>query len=163
MKPTAVAVLALTAVLTVGCGGSTRSPHFQRASGWHILVTPGQTASAANVPLARRDRSQSFPSRTIASLPAQGVLIWIEWVRPRAADATLYRRLSLPLRVTQVENTGGPEGTSCPQATANCVLGHLSARESGWDTTVWIFTGAPRQSPAQVTTANAELARLRFG
>jgi hypothetical protein len=156
-----VALLALVA-MTAGCGGARPAPHFQAATGWHVLVEPGQAASAANVPLARGDRWQSFPSRTISSLPPHGVLIWIEWIRWRAA-ATLYPRKPLPLRVVQAMYTGGPEGTSCPRSSADCVLGHLSARESGWDTTIWIFSGAPRESSAQVATADTELARLRFG
>jgi hypothetical protein len=162
-------LLLAVAVVVAGCGGTRRAPYFQTAAGWHVLVEPGQTASAANVAFARSDRSQSFPTRTIASLPPRGVLIWIEWVRPRtsATDAGLYRQLSLPLRVSQTHASGAPsgvpEGTSCPSAAPDCALGQVSAMESGWDATVWIFSGAPRKSPAQIAAANSELARLSFG
>ncbi len=152
-------------MLLAGAFGASRgAPRFQAAAGWHVLVEPGQTASAANVRFAASDRSQSFPTRTIASLPRRGVLIWIEWGRPRGSSAArLYPRRALPLRVERAARTAAPEGTACPPASPSCAVGHLLARESGWDTDVWIFSGSPRPSSAQLAAIDSELGRLRFG
>ena len=77
-----LASLALVAV-TAGCGGTRPVPRFETAHGWQVIVEPGQTLSAANVPFAAADRSESGPTRTEASLPQHGVLIWVEWARRR--------------------------------------------------------------------------------
>lgn len=57
MKPQAVAMLALLAVLAAGCGG-TAKPHFRSATGWHLLSGQNELA-AANVQFAAPDRSMS--------------------------------------------------------------------------------------------------------
>jgi hypothetical protein len=165
MAPKAVAMLALVAAVAAGCGGAGQAPHFRAARGWHVLVEPGQTASAANVRFVRSDRHQSFPTRTIASLPPRGVLIWLEWVRPRktAVDTKLYPPRPLPLRVVPTTYIGAPEGTRCPSHEADCILDHLVQRESGWDSDLWIFVGSSRRSAAQIAAANSELAKLQFG
>lgn len=157
------AVLLAAVAIVAGCGGAERAPHFEAAKGWNVLVEPGQTAAAANVRFAPGDRTQSLPSRTIASLPPRGVLIWVEWVRPRksSAEARLYPRRTLPLRIEAAAGTGGPEGASCPPAAPDCFIRHLTARESDWDSDVWIFFGRDDPLPEDVAAADAELARLQ--
>lgn len=153
--------VAAAALVAPGCGGA-KAPHFQAATGWHVLVEPGQAAAAANVRFAAADRSQSLPNRTIASLPPRGVLLWVEWVRRRtdAADAKLYPQRPLPLRVEQAVDIGAPEGVRCPPTAPDCFIRHLTAREAGWDVDVWIFGGRDRPLPGDLAGADAELARL---
>lgn len=153
--------VAAVAIAAPGCGGA-RAPRFEGATGWNVVVEPGQTAVAANVRIAPGDRSQSLPSRTIASLPPRGVLLWLEWVHPRthAADAKRYPQRPLPLRVEQAADTGAPEGASCPSTAPDCFIRHLTAREAGWDLDVWIFFGRDLPLPGDLAAADAELARL---
>jgi hypothetical protein len=153
--PTIAAVVSALA----GCGGAGPAPHFQAATGWHVLVEPGRSASAANVSFASGDRAESAPAGTIASLPRRGVVIWIEWVR-RGQSSSLdrtYPKRALPLQVTDAADTGTPEGTRSPGA-----VRRLQVQGSGWNATVWIFFGAPKPSHRQVAAANSELSRFRI-
>ena len=156
-----VVLLTIAGVVSAlaGCGGAGPTPHFQAATGWHVLVEPGQTASAANVSFASGDRAESVPVGTIASLPRRGVVIWIEWVR-RGGSPSLdktYPKRALTLQISEAANTGTPEGTSSPGA-----VRRLRVQDSGWNATVWIFFGASKPSQRQVAAANWELSRLRI-
>jgi hypothetical protein len=120
------------------------------------------------VPFVPADRRESAPTRTEASLPRRGVLIWMEWARRRNSPSAekLYRRRSPPLKVDEAAHTSDPEGMACPPAAQSDCFGavrHLTARESGRDFDLWIFFGSGKPSSAEVAAANAELARLRFG
>jgi hypothetical protein len=158
-------LLAAAAVVTIsaGCGGSGHPPTFQGANGWHVLVEPGQIVSAANVPFAAGDRSQSAPTRTVSALPRRGVLIWTEWLRRGNVppEDRQYPRRSSPLRVQEADPSAA-KGFSCPRtAQAGCVR-RLLADSSGWDLTVWIFFGSGKPSSTEVATTNSELARLEL-
>jgi hypothetical protein len=151
-------------VIAAGCGGARQAPHFQGTGGWHLIVEPGQIVSAANVPFAAADRSQSAPTRTVASLPARGIVIWVQWIRRgrvRAEDRQ-YPRRSLPLRVQSMATTQ-PEGLTCPPASGNgCATRALQAASERWDVAVWVFFGTARPSIAMLAAADHELAQLRF-
>ena len=145
-----------------GCGGAGRAPHFEAGRGWHVLVEPGQIVSAANVPFAAADRSQSAPARTVAGLPPDGIAIWVEWLRRgkyRAADRS-YPERPLPLRV---EETGpaAAKGFTCPRAAQAGCARRLTASASGWDITLWVFFGHGKPSAAQLRAADTELSRFR--
>ncbi len=159
---TAVVVLLVTA-LTAGCGGASR-PDFAQAHGWHVLAEPGQIVSAANVPFASADRSQSAPIRTVASLPRQGIVIWVQWLRRGKvpAEDRHFSRRSLPLRVQGMAAVQ-PEGFTCPPSSGNgCSTRAIQAASTRWDVAVWVFFGTAHPSSATVAVANRELAQLRF-
>jgi hypothetical protein len=158
-------LLGFLAVLAVGCGGTEQTPHFQVADGWHVIVEPGQIVSAANIPFAAADRSESAPTRTVASLPPRGIVIWVQWRQRRRirAEDRQYPRRSLPLRVQSMARTQ-PEGFACPPSSGNgCATQALQAASARRDIAVWIFFGSGKPSSAQIAAANAELARLSFG
>jgi len=159
----AAAVVALLAALAAGCGGSSR-PGFAQARGWNVITEPGQIVSAANVPFARADRSESAPVRTVASLPRPGIVIWVQWLRRGRlpAEDRHYPRRPLPLRVASMTAVA-PEGFTCPRlARHGCSTRALQARSEQWDVAVWVFFGAADPLPMQVAAADAELARLRL-
>jgi hypothetical protein len=147
----------------VGCGGSSQSPAFQRANGWHVLVEPGQIVSAANVPFAAADRSQSAPTHTVAALPHHGIVIWVQWQRRGKfpAQDRQYRRELPPLRVHDMAPVE-PEGFACPQASSGCSTRANLAASKSWDVAVWVFFGTVEPSRGMVAAANRELARLQF-
>jgi hypothetical protein len=160
----AAAVVALVLSLAAGCGGGGR-PHFEGASGWHLLSRDGELA-ASNVPFAEQDRSfLSVPSHTVGSLPRRGVVMWLLAIRRRPAYDKKFP--AIPLRVAQTVATNPPEGFSCPPAgQARCfdaggAIRRLQARDSRWDIGLTIFFGTDHPSSAQVAAANAELARFR--
>ncbi|HUJ54491.1 MAG TPA: hypothetical protein VLW49_00705 [Gaiellaceae bacterium] len=144
----AAAVVALVLSLAAGCGGGGR-PHFEGASGWHVIAEPGQIVSAANVAFAAADRAQSAPIHTVASLPRRGILIWVQSARGRKLK-------SVPLRVEYMA-TSRPEGFACPGTTRA-----LQTGRKGWDVYVWVFFGAKHPPESIVAAANAELARFSF-
>jgi hypothetical protein len=154
----------LLAVLAVGCAGATvRAPHFQAAKGWHVHAEPGQVVSAANVSFATIDLSQSAPTRTVASLPRTGILVWVQWVRRGTSTGRdrQYRKTT-SLRVQSMA-TVEPEGFTCPVSSGNgCATRALQAASSRWNVAVWVFFGTEDPSGATLAAANRELARLRF-
>lgn len=156
--------LALVAVLAAGCGGAAK-PHFRAASGWQAIAEPGQIVSAADVPFAEADRSESAPIRTVASLPRRGAVIWVQWVRRGefpAKDRRYYPIRPLPLRVQGMAPVE-PEGFTCPAASGNgCATRVLQAASRRWDVAVYVFFGTAHPSGSIVAAANAELARLSF-
>jgi hypothetical protein len=157
-------LLGFLAVLAVGCGGTEQTPHFQVADGWHVIVEPGQIVSAANIPFAAADRSESAPTRTVASLPPRGIVISVQWLRRRRlrAEDRQYPRSSLPLRVQSMARTQ-PEGFTCPPSSGNgCATRALQAASKRWDVAVWVFFGTAHPSMATVAAAGHELAHLRF-
>ena len=165
MRPASALLAAATALAVVsGCGASGGVPHFQAASGWHVLVEPGQIVSAATVPFAAADRSQSAPTRTVASLPRRGAVIWVQWLRRGKvpAEDRQYPRGSLPLRVQRMAPTQ-PEGFTCPPSSGNgCATRAMQAASGRWDVAVWVFFGTAHPSRATVAAANRELANLRL-
>jgi hypothetical protein len=149
----------------VGCGGSSQSPAFQRVKRWHVLVEPGQIVSAANVPFAAADRSQSAPTHTVAALPHHGIVIWVQWQRRGtfSGEDRQYPREAPPLRVMPDMAPVEPEGFACPQASSSgCSTRADLAASKSWDVAFWVFFGTAKPSRGTVAAANAELARLRF-
>jgi hypothetical protein len=149
--------------LVAGCGGG--SPHFQGAAGWHALSRHGELA-VANVPFAASDRSMaSPPSRTVAALQRDGIVIWTMY--HRAGDSH-YPRRTLPLRVEQGVASLPFEGFRCAPAvtTSRCYdasgsIRHLQARSGSYAIDLYVFFGTDHPTSASVAAANAELARLR--
>ena len=157
-------MVVLAALLASGCGGAAR-PRFRAASGWHVIAEPGRIISAANVPFAASDRSQSAPFHTVASLPKDGVLIWVQSIRRNEVPARRqrnYPRRSLPLRVEGMA-TVRPEGFTCsPARGSRCATRALQAGGAQWDVALWVFFGVAHPSRPTVAAANAQLARLSF-
>jgi hypothetical protein len=162
----AVALLAISlAVAAVaGCGGGASRPRFEPAADWHLLSGDGELA-AANVPFAGRDRSLSSPpSRTVATLPRSGVVIWAMFSR-----AGKDSRRALPLRLTGAARSNPFEGFSCAPAVslprcfaASGSVRRLAGRLDGYDVDLYVFLGTDRPSSAQLEAVDAELARLRL-
>src|SRR5690349_17685229 len=100
------AVLALVPLVASGCGGAAK-PRFQAANGWHLLSRQAELA-AANVPFAVADRSlASPPSRTVATLPRNGVVIWATFSRSGKLPP---RSTPLPLRLAEAMRSNPFEG-----------------------------------------------------
>jgi hypothetical protein len=166
MKPKAVAMLALVAVLAAGCGSAAK-PHFQSATGWQVLSGHNELA-AANVPFAAADRSTtSPPSRTVAALPRRGVLIWAMVSRPGQPPPGWSTPLPLRLRETFPSNPF--EGFKCASnvTTAACdsasgSVRHLQAWNGPYEVDLYIFFGTDHPKAAVIAAANAELARLQL-
>ncbi len=166
MKPKTVAMLALVAALAAGCGGSEK-PRFRSAAGWQVLSGHNELA-AANVPFAPADRSTtSPPSRTVATLPRRGVLIWAMVSRPGEPSPGLSTPLPLRLRETVPSNPF--EGFRCAPAvtTDNCdsasgSVRHLEAWVGRNYLDLYVFLGADRPPVTSIAAANAELARLQL-
>jgi hypothetical protein len=168
MVRTAVAPVLLVA-LAAGCGSAhpvppatnVQGPGFHSAAGWHVLgyglsqPPNAPDASAANVPFARADRSQSAPTRTEASLPRRGILIWAQ-LQPRWPQVDRRFPVRKPILRDAVPTSGmegfGPAGT----------IRRLEARTAGYDVDVLIFFGAKHPSAAVVAATNRELRRLFF-
>src|SRR5580765_7078546 len=164
MARIAAAVVALAALM-VGCGGGTK-PHFDSASGWHLLSGNAQLL-AANVPFAASARSLAGPpAGTVARLPRSGTVIWVI-VNP-AIDTDPTRR-RLPVRLDQTRPSTTFEGVRCAPAVtlSNCYAAsgsvrHLVGTYGSHDVDLYIFFGTDRPSRAQRASASAELARLRL-
>jgi hypothetical protein len=156
-----LAVVALVAV-TAGCGGGGK-PRFEHAADWHLLSGKGELA-AANVPFAKADRSlASPPSRTVETLPRQGVVIWA--LVSRAGKGS---RRALPLHLSEAVRTNPFEGFRCAPAvpssrcfSASGSVRRLAGRLAGYDIDLYVFLGTDRPSSAQISAVDAELARLR--
>jgi hypothetical protein len=158
-------IVATLAVVT-GCGGA--KPGFHSADGWHLLSGHGQVAAAKVVyaPANRRLVLTSPPSRTVASLPRDGTVIWA--MVTRGGNGHFPRR-QLPLRVEQGAPSNPFEGFPCAPAvaTSRCFAAsgfvwRLFGRYGRYDVDLYVFFGSDRPLPEQVAAADAELARLRL-
>jgi hypothetical protein len=164
MTPRAVATLALVAALAAGCGGAGH-PRFQSAAGWQLLSGQNDLA-AANVPFAAADRNTwpGPPSRTVATLPRRGVVIWAMVSRSRGPGST-----PLPLRLTEAVPSNPFEGFGCAPAVSEsrCYarsgsIRELRAQVGRYNVDLYVFFGTDHPAAASVRAANAELARLQL-
>jgi hypothetical protein len=168
----------VTAVIAAACasasGGVSRrvgiftgtGPGFQRSTGWHVVqnglseTDAASVATAATVPIARADRPpESAPTHTVASLPRDGILIWVQF-EPRgfARIDSHFPPAGLPLRLSEaVLLRGSPEGFQCQRA---CAVRTVEVSASGYDLGIFIFFGSSHPSHAMRTAADHELARL---
>jgi len=159
-----VAVTVALAALVAGCGGG--RPHFQSAAGWHLLSRDGELV-AANVPPAPVDKSlTSPPSRTVATLPRFGVVIWAMYLRDGNRHSP--RRL-LPMRVEHAVASNPFEGFRCAPAVtiARCYaasgsIWRLFGRYGSYAVDLYVFFGSDHPLPEDVAAADLELARLRL-
>jgi hypothetical protein len=166
MKPKAVAMLVLVAVLAAGCGGAGK-PRFQSAAGWQLLSGHNELA-AANVPFAPADRSlESPPSSTVAALPRRGVLIWAMVSHPGPPPPGW--STPLPLRLRETYRSNPFEGFRCAPAVTidNCdsasgSVRRLQAWSGPYEVDLFVYFGTDRPTSASVRAANAELARLQL-
>jgi hypothetical protein len=167
MKPKAVAMLALVAALAAGCGGAGK-PRFEPAPGWHLLSGRGQLAAAKvnYTPADRRLVLTSPPSRTVGSLPRDGTVIWVLYVR---GGNSHYPRRRLPLRVEQGAPSSPFEGFRCAPAvtTSRCYAAsgsnwRIFGRYGRYDVDVYVFFGTDHPPPELFAQADSELARLRL-
>jgi hypothetical protein len=164
MRRTTPATIALVAALSAGCGGAGK-PHFQSAVGWQLLSDRNDLA-AANVPFAAADRRiwPSPPSRTVATLPRRGVVIWAMVSRSPGPGST-----PLPLRLTEAQRSNPFEGFGCAPAVSatRCYaesgsIRRLGAQVGPYYVDAYVFFGTDRPEVTSIAAANAELARFRF-
>jgi len=157
--------LALLTLLAAGCGTAGK-PHFQSATGWHLLTRSDELV-AGNVEFAAQDRSlASPPSRTVATLPRDGIVIWAMLSR---SDKLLPGSTPLPLGLSEALPSNPFEGFRCapavPMSRCDAASGsvrRLVARLGHYYVDLYIFFGTDHPAAASVAAANAELARLRF-
>jgi hypothetical protein len=161
-------LLGIVATLAVGAGCGSGKPRFESAAGWHLLSGHGQLAAARVVyaPADRRLVLTSPPSRTVASLPRDGTVIWA--MVDRGGNSHFPRR-QLPLRVEQGAPSNPFEGFPCAPAlaTSRCFpasgsVWRVFGRYGRYDVDLYVFFGSERPLPEQVAAADAELARLRL-
>jgi hypothetical protein len=163
MRAKTTVLLILLALPAAGCGGSGK-PRFQPAAGWQLLSGTNELA-ATNVPFAAADRSMaSPPSRTVATLPRSGIVVWAMVSRSAGPGST-----PLPLRLTEMLPSNPFEGFRCAPAVSesHCYarsgsIRQLRAQIGRYYVDLYVFFGTDRPAPASVAAANAELARLRF-
>jgi hypothetical protein len=159
-------VLLAVAAVVAGCGGSAK-PRFESATGWQLLSGHGELA-AANLPFAPADRSTaSPPSRTVATLPRDGVVIWAMVSHPGQPPRGWATPLPLRLRETVPSNPF--EGFRCAPAvttdscdSASGSVRHLQAWSGPYEADLYVFFGTDHPAAASVAAANAELARLQL-
>jgi hypothetical protein len=160
----AAAALALLALLAAGCGGAGQ-PHFRSASGWQLLSGQNELA-AANVPFAPADRSlASPPSRTVATLPRDGIVIWAMVSRQSEQPPST----PLPLRLNEAVPSNPFDGFGCAPAVpvsrcdaASGSVRRLVADAGSYYVDLYVYFGTDRPAIASVAAANAELAQLRL-
>jgi hypothetical protein len=160
----AAAALALVALVAAGCGGSGK-PHFRPATGWHLLSGRSELA-AANVPFVPADRSMaSPPSRTVATLPRDGIVIWAMVNR----QSTQPPSTPLPLQLSEALPVDPFEGFGCAPAvpvsrcdSASGSVRRLVAEAGSYYIDLFVYFGTDRPTVGSVSAANAELARLRL-
>lgn len=160
------AALALLALVAAGCGGSGK-PHFRSATGWHLLSGPNELA-AANLQFAAADRSMSSPpSRTVASLPRNGIVIWA--MVSHSGQASPGWSTPLPLRLRETVPSNPFEGFRCAPAVATdkCYaasgsIRHLQAWNGAYALDLYVFFGTDHPATGSVAAANDELARLQL-
>ncbi|HEU5476208.1 MAG TPA: hypothetical protein VFU64_00070 [Gaiellaceae bacterium] len=118
-------------------------------------------ATAATVPIARADRPpESSPTRTVASLPRDAVLIWVQFEprRQSARSNKYFPPTRLPLGLSQsVRLNGTPEGFVCPRT---CAIRSLEASAAGYDLFTFIFFGRSGPTAGMKAAADRELGRL---
>ena len=159
---TATGVVSLA--LVTGCGGAAK-PHFRSATGWHVLAGIDELA-AANVDFAAQDRSMtSPPSRTVATLPRDGIVIWAMVSREKHSPEST----PLPLRLSEAQPSNPFEGFRCAPAvsTARCYAASGSVRRLVGQVDrnyvdLYVFFGTDHPTAESLTAANAELARLQL-
>ncbi len=127
---------------------------FLPAPGWTIVQgetfdVPGATsATAANVPLHPADRPNALPARTIATLPARGVVIHVTFeARGDPARDVAFVRQSLPLQVEDARPASPSEH-------------RLRAAVGGFNVDARIHYGRPTPTAAMVDSAQRQLSRL---
>lgn len=166
MRLRAVVAVGLFVGVAAGCGGT--KPHFGSAPGWHLLAGHHELAAGRVIfaPADRRLELTSPPSRTVASLPRDGTVIWATYLR---GGNTHYPRRKLPLRVEQGEPSNPVEGFHCAPAvkTSRCFsasgsVWRLFGRYGAYDLDVYVFFGTDHPVPSEFAGADAELALLRL-
>jgi hypothetical protein len=161
----AAAGLVLLALVAAGCGGGAE-PHFRAAQGWHLLARHDELV-AADVPLTGEDRSlASPPSRTVATLPEDGIVIWAMVSRDEKEPGG---STPLPLRLSEAVPSNPFEGFSCAPAVsvsrcdaASGSVRRLAAQVGRDYVDLYVFFGTDRPRAATVIAADAELGRLEF-
>jgi hypothetical protein len=136
-------------------------PHFQAAPGWHLGSRParacaGVSASrcvdawgwASTVPY-RDCRDCVPPHRTLAHLPANGIVIQLANARERPARIALG---TWPVRIRPVDVHGGAEGV--PRRYGSF---QRSVRSGGIEHLLYVWFGRAHPSRRQLARANAEL------
>lgn len=147
-------MLALVGVLATGCGGA-QKPHFRSAAGWQLLSGQNELA-AANVPFAGADRSMaSPPSRTVAALPRNGIVIWAMVSHPGAPPPGW--STPLPLRLQETAPSSPFEGF--PDVGA---VRRVQAWNGPYEVDLYVYFGTDHPAASSLAAANAELARLQL-
>jgi hypothetical protein len=144
--------------------GEVEPATFVAAAGWSTAtsgsaeIEPGgeQTTSWASTIPYPDSLDQFPPHETLDALPPDGIAI-VAWLSRHPGS-----RSELPIRQPPFDlaqaHQGPFEGVRSDRATYQ-ILAHVSGR---YDVTLWIFLGRPQPTNEQLTSAQAELNRLRL-
>jgi uncharacterized protein YceK len=144
--------------------GTVEPATFAAALGWHTgtsgpaEVEPGgeQTSSWASTVPYRDPPNQFPPHETLDALPPDGIAI-VAWLSRHPGSRSELPTRQPPFDLAQAHE--GPfEGVSSDRATYQ-LLAHVPGR---YDVTLWIFFGRPQPTNGQLTSAQAEVDRLRL-
>lgn len=137
---------------------------FEPARRWWVMQsgtpTPSGTASAiaGNVPVDPSDRTGDIPYSTLASLPPQGVLIWVTFTaRGDPVNDLDFPAAQLPLQVGAAEPVPPTDEVLPLQGVAQH---RLRAAVADYNVDAQIFFGSRPPSADMLETAQAELNRL---
>jgi hypothetical protein len=149
--------------------GTVEAPSFQRADGWYVGSAGGGEVHASDVAEAwaatvryRNDPRDLPPARTLETLPADGILIWVGLSRdnryPPTAELTDPNRVDLPLTLTQTAGGVGWEG-QIREISLYRLYGRVGQQ---YDVDLWVFFGDGAMTPEQRARAQAMLDRLEL-
>jgi hypothetical protein len=140
-------------------------PHFRAAPGWHVgsrpaFACPGVSASRcvqapgwASTVRYRDCPDCVAPHRTLAHLPASGIVIQLLNARERPARIA---RGAWPVRIGRTDVIAGGEGV--PRRFG---AGHRAVRSDGVEHLLYVWFGRARPTRRQLARANAELRTVR--
>lgn len=139
------------------------SPGFAPSSGWTevstgtVPISDGPTAIAANVPIAAGDTPiGTFPTQTLASLPANGIVVYaVIGSRGQPNDAN-FPSSQLPLHISDAHVLSRWEG----QYNSNVPEYQLVAGVGNYNLSVDVFFGRQQPSAEQLAAAQDELNQL---
>ena len=126
------------------------APHFPGGPGWHTGTAASHSWAAT---VALRDCANCIPHRTLAALPADGIVMQLTVAtEPRIHGAPA----QWPTRIRRSDVTAGFEGVPSrygvvQQFTHTRRVEHI----------LWVWFGRARPTTAQLAGANAQLRGLR--
>jgi hypothetical protein len=140
---------------------------FNPNRGWNTMDTAVNTpalpnnnevAWAANVPFAPEDSMTGWPTNTIRSLPANGIVVFASLARYQTDTPNLFSDQTLPLSLADGEfHSSGYETQPAPNVSADVLYAHVKSQYL----LVIVWYGSNTPGSAITTAAQQELNALR--